>query len=123
MVNNLTESELKELIKKKKIKEAINKLTSSENKGIGLPMASTILHFYSNGKYPIIDQRSYRVINKKEPEYGKSRKMSLGEIYEEYYSDCINFIKDNDLEKRGLDPKDVDKYTYQIDIERRNRNN
>lgn len=46
------------------VKEALQKLLGT--KGVRLPMASTFLHFFNPKVFPIIDQRAYRVIFKKE---------------------------------------------------------
>lgn len=88
-------------------------------KGIGLPMASTILHFYSGGKYPILDQRSARVIYKFEPKYNIN---NPGECYYEYYEHCVDYYRNHNLYKKGLHFKDIDKYLYQLDKKNRNKN-
>lgn len=49
---------------KKKTTEILRRLLDKTNKGIQLPMASTILKFKNRHVYQIIDQRVYRVLYK-----------------------------------------------------------
>ena len=58
----------------------IEDLVGKDNIGIGLPMASTIIHFFSRGQLPILDQRAYRVVYDNEPKY----KGDIGELYWNY---------------------------------------
>ena len=122
ILNSITEDKIKRLIKSDKksdIIELIDRLADKNNMGIGLPMASTILHFYSKGKYPILDQRAYRVIYEKEPAYDMK---NPGECYYEYYEKCKKYYDDRELKSRGLEFYDIDKYLYQIDLKKGNRN-
>lgn len=54
--------------------EILLKLLGKEQKGIRLPLASTILRFKNPNIYPILDQRVYRFI------YGKELKYTLSNI-------------------------------------------
>ena len=58
-----------EVFEKEYTREILRLLLSEENKGIRLPMASTILRFKNPSIYQIIDQRVYRLF------YGESLKL------------------------------------------------
>lgn len=104
-----------------------------ECRGVGLPMLSTILHFYRPDLFPIIDKRALRQLEiwRRNPDdlwlldqippdlfYYKrlnSTKIStLVNVYEWYIQTCREFY---DLECSGHNIlfNDVDKILYQID--------
>jgi thermostable 8-oxoguanine DNA glycosylase len=64
--------------------EILLKLLSKEQKGIRLPIASTILRFKNPNIYPILDQRVYRFIYGKELKYSLSNINQQIEIYLSY---------------------------------------
>lgn len=80
-------------------------------KGIGLPMASTILHFYHPDTFLIIDQRAYRVIFPKLKKL-PPRKQQNGELYVKYMLKCIRYYKENNF---SFEFKFLDRFTYQLD--------
>lgn len=94
-----------------KIEELLNALI--ESNGIGLPMASTILHFFNPKLFPIFDQRAYRVIYKKQV----NKSEYTAELYLDYLNKCKGYYKDNKLNNAGISFKDLDKYLYQLDKE------
>ena len=103
--------QLEELTKQKnldinnqEIKDLIEKLVSC--KGVGYPMASTILKFIRPDKFPIIDARAYRVL------YGKKiypRQYNL-ELYYKY----IEVIKKISKEQK-IPLNQVDEQLYLFD--------
>ena len=96
----------------------IEDLVGKDNIGIGLPMASTIIHFFSRGQLPILDQRAYRVVVQGEPKY----KSNLGEIYWNYYQKCKDYYTEHQLKEKGIDFVEIDKYLYQVDKLNKNKN-
>lgn len=95
--------------------DVIVQLLSS--KGIKLPMASTILHFYYPDVYPIIDQRAFRELYQKEYPHHQKDWNKLAKLY-------LNYIKDIYEYKIKFCPKisfrDIDKVLYQLDKEKGN---
>ena len=81
-------------------------------------MASTILHFFSDGNLPILDQRAYRVVFHEEPNYIGDR----GELYWTYYEKCKDYYKQHRLEEKGINFSELDKYLYQVDKDKGNTN-
>lgn len=90
--------------------------------GIGLPMASTILHFLHPDDFLIIDKRAYRVIYNKELKLTSNDKENA-KCYIEYMKQCRKYYEDCGLESKGIEFKYLDRYTYQLDIERGNKVN
>ena len=89
-----------------------------DSKGVRLPMASTILHFYHPKIYPIIDQRAYRELYQKEfPKY-VSDNMKLAHIYMRYIKDCYQFQQEK---CQDIPFEHIDKVLYQIDKEKGNK--
>lgn len=88
------------------------------SKGVQLPMASTILHFYYPDIFPIIDQRAYRELYGEEyPRYiVKTEK--LANIYMRYIRDCFLYQKTKCPE---IPFSQIDKILYQIDKEKGNK--
>lgn len=98
----------------KKTEGQVKDLLSSliQTKGIRLPIASTILHFYNPDTFPIIDQRAYRELYKKEaPRFTEQNSY---EIYIKYIKDCYKYWEDN-CECVGIEFSDVDKILYRLD--------
>jgi thermostable 8-oxoguanine DNA glycosylase len=82
-----------------------------EERGIRLPMASTILRFKNRNLYQIIDKRAYRVL------YGKKLKMSKNyelciEQYMKYLSDLRSKCEELDIVF-----SEADRVLYQYDRE------
>lgn len=111
--------------------ELMRELLNDKNKGIDLPMASTILHFYYPNKYPIIDRRAHRALGALIP--SKSLKIIKDKndrisnkinIYYDYVKRCEEFLRDpKELGEKECKNKDhiklnnIDKFLYQIDKE------
>ncbi len=83
-----------------------------KQKGIRLPMASTILHFYNPNVFPIIDQRSYRELFNK-----KLNLNANSEIYLLYLQRCKNIC-----ERYKIPIKLIDIVLYQLDKNKGNKN-
>lgn len=82
------------------------------SKGIHLPIASTILHFYYPDIYPIIDQRAYRELYKKEyPKYGVKEE-KLTQLYMQYIADCYSYQQEKCPD---IPFSKIDKVLYQLD--------
>ncbi len=90
-------------------------------KGIRIAMASTILHFFNENAFPIIDTRAYRTAysdsSKKVPQ-GKNDDAVC--TYIDYIRKCLGIFEKGldgakSLKKCGKSFKDVDKYLYQCD--------
>ena len=107
-----------ELVNDTKIIHILEKLLSS--KGIQLPMASTILHFYYPDLFPIIDQRSYREVYKKElPSFhSKDKIQKYSTLYLTYIKDCFRYKENNCSE---VPFRYIDKILYQLDKEKGNK--
>jgi len=82
-------------------------------RGIRLPMASAILHFYQPNAFPIIDERSYRQIFGQEPK----SKIKIEE-YLNYIKKCIELSN-----KYGIPFDKIDKILYQKDKDEKNKLN
>lgn len=101
-----------------RVKDLVSKLLLS--KGIGMPVASAILHFYYKDIFPIVDQRSYRTLYGKDyPQYTtKNKNQKYIDMYIKYIEDCYFF----NVEKCPDIPFNlVDKIFYQIDKEKKNK--
>lgn len=80
-------------------------------KGIRLPMASSILHFYNPDVFPIIDQRAYRELYKKDaPNFTNVEPR----IYLDYIKECYKYWGKN-CKNCGIKFSDIDKVLYQLD--------
>jgi thermostable 8-oxoguanine DNA glycosylase len=86
------------------------KLLDKKQKGIRLPMASTILHFKNPKIYQIIDQRVYRFICKKELKYSLSNLNEQINIYLSYL-DKLREV----CERLNLDFEHADRLFYATD--------
>ncbi len=102
----------------KKVSTLIYNLLAS--KGIRLPMASTILHFYYPKIFPIIDQRAYReLMNEEFPNYlSKDKLKRYTDLYLDYIKKSYEF---NVTLCPGIPFENIDKILYQIDKEKGNR--
>lgn len=101
-IDSLRSSENKEI--EDRLKDLINSLIKI--KGIRLPMASAILHFYNPETFPIIDQRAYRELYKIDaPNFTKENSC---DIYLRYIKECYDYWKNN-CENVGIKFSDVDK--------------
>ncbi len=88
-----------------------------ETKGMKLPMASTVLHFYFPHIYPIIDQRAYRELYG--VEYPQSTKIdAMVDIYVKYIEDTYKYQIENCPE---ISYEKIDKILYQLDKEKGNK--
>ncbi len=105
-----------EASKSNKSYEIIVRLLCS--KGIKLPIASTILHFYYPNIYPIIDQRAFRELYKKEYPHHQKDCDKLAKLYLNYIKDIYEY-KIKNCPKISF--KDIDKILYQIDKEKGNK--
>lgn len=85
-----------------------------ESKGLRIPMASTFMHFFNPDVFPIIDQRAYRVIYKKDYKDSYSIKDKVA-TYIDYLKECINYY--NLYLKNKIPFSEIDKYLYQLDKE------
>lgn len=87
-------------------------------KGIGLPMASTILRFRNPNVFPIIDKRAYRVLMKKDKlsVYTSTPIKKQVGIYFDYVEKVHQFSKDT-----GIMLRDVDRLLYIFDKEENKR--
>lgn len=102
-------------VKSAKVKKVLRKLL--QTKGMKLPMASTVLHFYFPHVYPIIDQRAYRELYANEyPQYVKLDVMV--DMYMKYIEDTWKYQKENCPE---IPYEKIDKILYQIDKEKGNK--
>ena len=85
------------------------------SKGMQLPMASTVLHFYFPSIYPIIDQRAYRELYGEEyPKY-ITKVETLVKMYMKYISDCYQYQQKQCPE---IPFAKIDKVLYQMDKEK-----
>ena len=85
-----------------------------ESKGLRIPMASTFMHFFNPSVFPIIDQRAYRVIYKKDykDHYSIDERINT---YIDYLKKCIEYYN---LHLKDVIPfSEIDKYLYQLDKE------
>ena len=86
-------------------------------RGMKLPMASTVLHFYYPDIFPIIDQRAYRELYGKEYPNTMIKIPKLIDLYGQYIIDCYNFHQKMCPE---IPFSKLDKILYQIDKEKGN---
>lgn len=102
-----------EAIESKKTAEVVEMLLHT--KGMQLPMASTVLHFYYPNVYPIIDQRAYRELYGEEYPRTTLRVEKLVNLYIKYIGDCYTYQQNNCPE---IPYAKIDKVLYQIDKEK-----
>lgn len=74
------------------------KLLSKKQKGIRLPLASTILRFKNPNIYPILDQRVYRFIYGEELKYSVSNIKQQIEIYLSYIDKLRSICNEFNIE-------------------------
>ena len=97
---------------KKLLKTLLNR------KGIQLPMASTILHFFNECLFPIIDKRAcYQLHNEGYAGYENFNLQSINkeiliDLYFKYINDCKTYVE-NMNEEEKIEFSDIDKYLYQ----------
>ena len=95
-----------------KVEKVLSELL--ESKGVKLAMASTFLHFFNPTVFPILDQRAYRVIFKRDYTASTSVPISV-RTYFEYVEGCIRYHSEV---LRGKIPfSRIDQYLYQLDKE------
>ena len=97
-------------------------------RGVRIPMASTILHFLHPNTFCIIDRRAYRVVYegkeyKESNSNSEKNKYKKADDYIEYMKKCKEYYEKNKLADYGIKFKDLDRYTYQLDIEAGNKVN
>lgn len=85
------------------------------SKGMQLPMASTVLHFYYPNVYPIIDQRACRELYGNEYPKHLTKVERLVNLYVKYIVDCYKYQQKNCPE---IPYSKIDKLLYQMDKER-----
>ena len=88
------------------------------SKGMQLPMASTVLHFYFPDMYPIIDQRAYRELYGKDYPKNTIKVEVLVAMYMKYIADCYKYQQKNCPE---IPFAKIDKVLYQLDKEKGNK--
>ena len=84
-------------------------------KGMQLPMASTVLHFYFPNIYPIIDQRAYRELYGNDYPKNITKMKLFVELYLKYIVDCYHYQQERCPE---IPFAKIDKVLYQIDKEK-----
>lgn len=85
-----------------------------EQKGVDLPMASTLLRFRNPDVFQIIDKRAYRALmGVKYPFYTKTKTKRKIDGYFSYLDELHKLCKE-----RGQDFKDIDRILYQFDKEK-----
>ncbi len=91
-------------------KTILLKLLDKKQKGVRLPMASSILRFKNPDIYQIIDQRVYRLI------YGEELKYSLTNINEQIklYLDYLIKLRDKS-KQHGIEFEKADRVFYSMD--------
>lgn len=98
----------KRILDEKLTREVLNRLLSSE-RGIRLPMASTILRFKNPHIYQIIDQRVYRFIRGEDVIYPKKQ-----EDQADFYLSYLKELR-AECQKYSIEFKDADRILYQAD--------
>ena len=89
-----------------------------QTKGMQLPMASTVLHFYYPEIFPIIDQRAYRELYAMDYPKTMTKIPMLTELYLKYIKDCWEYQQEKCPE---IAFSQIDKVLYQIDKEKGNK--
>lgn len=90
-------------IESKEVKNLIEEMVNC--KGIGMPLASTILKFLRPDVFPIVDTRAYRAI------FGK--KVGSRCTYDKYIEYCKEIYKIRDI--KGIKLSEVDEQLYMFD--------
>ncbi len=97
----------------------LDELLKRNNKGIDLPMASTILHFFRS-EYPIIDRRAHRALYKnysnlpfKISEPTEIANRSKIKKYFHYVERCKEVVEA--INNEYISMNNVDQFLYQID--------
>ena len=85
------------------------------SKGMQLPMASTVLHFYFPEVYPIVDQRAYRELYGTDYPKNTTKVETLVKLYVNYISDCYQYQQERCPE---ICFEKIDKVLYQLDKEK-----
>lgn len=88
-----------------------------DSKGMQLPMASTVLHFYYPDVYPIIDQRAYRELYGEDYPKNTLKVEKLAALYLKYITDCYQYQQEKCPE---IPFAKIDKVLYQLDKEKGN---
>lgn len=99
-----------------KTAQVIEKLL--QTKGMQLPMASTVLHFYYPEVFPIIDQRAYRELYAMDYPKTMTKIPMLTELYRKYVKDCWEYQQEKCPE---IAFSQIDKVLYQLDKEKGNK--
>lgn len=114
--------ELKEIktplqaLENEKTTKAVEKLL--QTKGMQLPMASTVLHFYYPDVFPIIDQRAYRELYNIDYPKTLTKISALTDLYIKYIKDCREYQQERCPE---IAFAQIDKVLYQLDKEKGNK--
>ena len=94
-------------------KQVVENLLRS--KGMQLPMASTVLHFFFPDVYPIIDQRAYRELYGEDYPKTTIKVETLVNIYVKYIADCYDYQQ---AKCPDIPYAKIDKVLYQLDKEK-----
>ena len=86
-----------------------------KSKGVKLPMASSLMHFFNPNVFPIFDQRAYRVIYLANYNANNNVENNI-DLYVDYLKKCIAYYNKNQLDK-FFPFSEIDKYLYQLDKE------
>ena len=89
-----------------------------QTKGMQLPMASTVLHFYYPEIFPIIDQRAYRELYAMDYPKTMTKIPMLTELYLKYIKDCWEYQQEKCPE---IAFSQIDKILYRLDKEKGNK--
>lgn len=89
-----------------------------QTKGMQLPMASTVLHFYYPDVFPIIDQRAYRELYTVDYPKSMTQISRLTNLYLQYIEDCWKYQQEKCPE---IAFSQIDKVLYQLDKEKGNK--
>lgn len=103
----------KEAASSEMTKQVVTKLLCS--KGLQLPMASTVLHFYFPNVFPIIDQRAYRELYGEDYPKTTVKTETLVSLYVKYIADCYDYQQKNCSD---IPFAKIDKILYQLDKEK-----
>ena len=93
-----------------------------KTRGIGLPMASTILRFLNPSVFQIIDDRAYRALLPGSPKYPTKPP----KITDKYINKSIKIYfkyleKIHEISNPNFPFEDADRILYQLDIKRKNK--
>jgi len=103
-------------VKSEKTKQVVRKLL--QTKGMKLPMASTVLHFYFPQVFPIIDQRAYRELYGDEYPQNMNKLDVMVDMYMKYIEDTWEYQREKCPE---IPYEKIDKILYQLDKEKGNK--